>query len=120
MPAIGGRFMRITPHILALTALLAPATTQAQQIGDPEKGLAYARAHCAECHGVETSKGDFSPNIDAPDFSVVANTSGMTERALIVWLQTSHPTMPNFMLPPEVRDDVVTYIMSLKKASPAP
>jgi hypothetical protein len=60
---------------------------------------------------------DFSPNLDAPDFSEVANTPGMTERALLVWLQTSHPTMPDFMIPAEVRDNLVAYIMSLKAAS---
>jgi hypothetical protein len=63
---------------------------------------------------VEADQEDFSPNIDAPDFAVVANTPGMTERAITVWLQTSHPTMPNFMIPEEVRDDLIAYIMSLK------
>ena len=51
------------------------------------------------------------------DFAVVANTPGMTERAIVVWLQTSHPTMPNFMIPEEARDDLVAYIMSLKARS---
>ncbi len=96
-------------------AVLGLHSAEAQQIGNVEEGRAYARAHCAECHGVETNGEDFSPNIDAPDFSVVANTPGMTERALVVWLQTSHPTMPNFMIPAEVRDNLVAYIMSLRK-----
>ncbi len=103
---------RIGLITLALTAALTAA--HAQEPGNAEEGLAYARAHCAECHGVETTKDDFSPNADAPDFSVVANTPGMTGRALVVWLQTSHPTMPNFIIPPEARDNLVAYIMSLK------
>lgn len=106
--------MRIAPIILALAALFAAANAQAQQLGNAEQGLAYARAHCAECHGVETSSEDFSPNADAPDFTVVANTPGMTERALVVWLQTSHPTMPDLIIPAEARDDLVAYIMTLK------
>jgi len=109
--------MRFLPFVLALAASLITATVHAEPIGNVEDGRAYARAHCGECHGVEASRGDFSPNIDAPDFAVVANTPGMTERALGVWLQTPHPSMPNFQIPPEVRDNLIAYIMSLKSAS---
>ena len=39
----------------------------------------------------------------------------MTERALLVWLQSSdHPTMPNLMIAPGDLDDVVDYIVSLR------
>lgn len=107
--------MRFTALVLMLATQGALGAAQAQEIGNAAEGLAYARAHCAECHGVETSVDDFSPNADAPDFSVVANTPGMTERALVVWLQTSHPTMPDLIIPPEVRDNLVAYIMTLKK-----
>ncbi len=100
--------------LLTLFAFASPATALAQQIGNVQDGLAYARAHCAECHGVETTKEDFSPNLSAPDFSEVANTPGMTERALAVWLQTSHPTMPNFIIPEGAKDNLIAYIMSLK------
>jgi mono/diheme cytochrome c family protein len=112
--------MRTAAILAALAVLAAPgaAQAQAQQIGDAEAGLAYARAHCAECHGVERTKDDFSPNPDAPDFSVIANTPGMTERALVVWMQTSHPTMPNLIVPQEARDDVIAYILSLKVRKP--
>lgn len=106
--------MRIEPLVFAIVTSLFPFVVLAQQRGSIEEGLAYARAHCAECHGVEPDQKDFSPNIAAPDFSVVANTPGMTERAIRVWLQTSHPTMPNFMIPEDARDDLVSYIMSLK------
>lgn len=106
--------MRILAGVATLLTFTAAAPAQSQQLGNVQAGLAYARAHCGECHGVEKANGDFSPNIDAPDFSEVANTPGMTERALIVWLQTPHPTMPNFMIPENVRDDLVAYIMSLK------
>jgi hypothetical protein len=30
-------------------------------------------------------------------------------------MQTSHPTMPNLIVPAEARDNVIAYIMSLKK-----
>jgi len=107
--------MRIATITALLAVSLGSGVVHAQKLGNAEEGLAYARAHCAECHGVETSKEDFSPNADAPDFSEVANTPGMTERALVVWLQTSHPTMPNLIVPAEARDNLIAYIMSLKK-----
>lgn len=107
--------MRIATIVLMLGAVCAHGAARADEPGNAAEGLAYARAHCAECHGVETSSEDFSPNADAPDFSVVANTPGMTERALVVWLQTSHPTMPDLIIPPEARDNLVAYIMTLKK-----
>jgi mono/diheme cytochrome c family protein len=101
----------------ACVLCLASAPSGAEEPGDAAQGRTYAQAHCAECHGVERSRDDFSPNVDAPDFSEVANTPGMTARALAVWLQTPHPTMPNLMVPPEARDNVIAYIMGLKGAA---
>lgn len=88
----------------------------AQEPGDARAGLAYARAHCAECHAVE-AYGDLSPDDEAPAFTGIANSEGMTARALAVWFQTPHPTMPNLMLAPDDRDNVIAYIMSLKRGS---
>ncbi len=64
--------MRIFSILLLLALATSPA--RAQDFGDAREGGTYARAHCAECHGVDASPEDFSPNADAPDFSVVANT----------------------------------------------
>jgi mono/diheme cytochrome c family protein len=106
--------MRTRLILAALATFSALGSAHAEQLGNADEGLAYARAHCGECHGVEAHREDFSPNVDAPDFAVVANTPGMTERAIAVWLQTPHPSMPNFMIPEDVRDDLVAYILSLK------
>jgi len=35
--------------------------------------------------------------------------------ALNVWLHTSHPTMPNFIIDPDRIDDLIAYIATLKK-----
>lgn len=104
--------MRTFSIILLLALATGPA--RAQDLGNVSEGGTYARAHCAECHGVDASPEDFSPNADAPDFSVVANTPGMTEMAVRVWLQTSHPTMPDFIIPEGVRANLAAYVMSLK------
>jgi hypothetical protein len=44
----------------------------------------------------------------------IAETNGMSEMALNVALQTPHRAMPNIMLDPQERADVVAYILSLK------
>ena len=105
--------MRLS-HTLALASMLAlPAAAAAQDLGNAKLGKEYAERVCAECHDVE-ARGEISPNPDAPSFQSVADTTGMSARALVVWLQTSHPTMPNLILKPDDMDNVIAYIMSLK------
>ena len=98
---------------LALTLiLLFAAPVAAQEAGEPQAGAAYANQYCAKCHAIADE--DASPEHTAPRFKDVANTSGMTATALTVWLQTSHPTMPNIILAPNDMSNVVAYILSLK------
>ena len=104
--------MRILYTFIAIAVVLTPHAVAAVELGDPKRGLAYAGKTCAECHAVKAGDKN-SPNPDAPSFEAVANTQGITRLALVVWLQTSHRTMPNLMVPPEDRDDVIAYIMSL-------
>ena len=49
-----------------------------------------------------------------PSFQEVADTIGMTSRALVVWFTTSHPNMPDIIVAPDDMDNVVAYIMSLR------
>jgi mono/diheme cytochrome c family protein len=104
-----------TAAVLALSMMPLPA--HADNVGSAAQGEQYAKAHCAECHTVGQST-DISPDFAAPRFVDVANTPGMTERALAVWLQTSHPNMPDFIIPERNRDDLIAYIMSLKPVRP--
>jgi mono/diheme cytochrome c family protein len=99
--------------VTAAAVLGLVPVVNAEEPGDPRAGLAFAQAHCAECHAVRNAD-DTSPNFDAPPFMNVAKTPGMTGRALAVWLQTSHPTMPNFLVVEKDRDNVIAYIMSLQ------
>ena len=99
--------------------LLAAAVTfglsggvEAQE-ADVAAGKVYAEEVCATCHGVEAGEA-LSPLIEAPPFQEVADTPGMTELALSVWLQSSHPTMPNLVLEQDDLRNVVAYIRSLK------
>ena len=102
---------------LLLLAALLPLSAQAQEIGDATAGARFAKEICAECHAVGTRQEN-SPDKDAPPFTHVATTPGMNERALAVWLQSPHPTMPNIILEKKDRDDIVAYIVSLKPVPP--
>jgi mono/diheme cytochrome c family protein len=108
--------MRATLRMAAIAILMTPIAANAQTVGNAGEGERYAKAHCAECHTVDTS-GEVSPDFAAPRFVDVANTPGMTERAIGVWLQTSHPTMPDLIIPETTRDDLIAYILSLKAAT---
>jgi tetratricopeptide (TPR) repeat protein len=91
----------------------AVSITDALDIGDARKGLAYAQRICSACHNVLRTDAA-SPNRQAPPFKKIANTPGMSVTALTVWSRTTHPTMPNLMIDPADMDDLIAYILSLR------
>lgn len=101
--------------LLALLAICAlPAT--AQPPGDARRGQEHAEAACAECH--ETGAGQITPPYSkAPSFTDVAKTPGMTSMALSAWFVTSHPTMPNFIIPERAKEDLLAWFAALREAS---
>lgn len=84
----------------------------AQEFGDAKRGSVLALGTCGVCHGV--NKGEASANPLAPPFSSIAEAKGMSAMALNVALLTPHHAMPNIMLDPQERSDVIAYILSLK------
>ena len=96
-----------------VASILLASHAGAQDAGDAKKGESLALSACAQCHAVRAGQSH-SPNPKAPSFASVAAAPGMTDRALRVWLQSSHPTMPNFILSRGERNNVVSYILSLK------
>jgi mono/diheme cytochrome c family protein len=100
--------------MLAGGLLLVAPWAGAQDIGNAASGLTYAKGACGDCHAV-TAGEERSPVRAATPFEKVANTPGMTPMALNVWLHTSHPTMPNFMIDPDRIDDLIAYFATLKK-----
>jgi len=96
--------------VLALVPLINASS--AVEVGNPERGLDYARRICADCHAVEPGTMFLFSGI--PSFQDIANSEGIGPRALVVWLTTSHPNMPDLIIPPDDMDDVIAYIMSLR------
>jgi hypothetical protein len=103
---------------LAVFALLQLGSlfryAHAQELGDAMKGRTYALSVCGECHAILPSQVT-SPRLGVATFRTIANTPGMTDRALAVWLRTSHPTMPNLIIAPKDTDDLIAYIASLRQ-----
>jgi mono/diheme cytochrome c family protein len=93
----------------------------AQQVGDPEAGLAVAAEVCAECQEVMPVEG-LSPDLpplpfevgEAMTFEEIGNTPGVTAMAVFAWRQSTHPTMPNIVREEYDLRNVVAYILSLK------
>ena len=99
--------------LMVFFALLtvSPAV-KSQDMGDPKAGLQFAEEVCAECHFVSPLVTGTSGTV--PSFKEIANTPGMTERALVVFFRTPHVNMPNFLLDAKDELNVIAYIMSLK------
>ncbi|WP_257170588.1 cytochrome c [Bradyrhizobium sp. SRS-191] len=104
--------------LLALAALLlirlhyaSGATPAAESV---QAGRKLAEAWCSPCHAIDASAARAQTRT-APDFAAVANMPSTTELSLKVFLQSSHPTMPNVILTPEQRGDLVNYILSLRQ-----
>ena len=79
--------------------------------GNPKAGYNYAKKVCAGCHGISL---EASPLAEATPFREVANRPSITGTALAVWLETSHPTMPNIVIEQDDKLNVIAYILSLK------
>ena len=99
--------------LVAVLGFGLPGDAHAQD-ADIAAGKAYAEDVCAQCHAV-LANDDASPNLAATPFQQIAEAQGMTEIALSVWLQSSHPTMPNIILNQDEMRNVIGYIRSLDR-----
>jgi mono/diheme cytochrome c family protein len=98
--------------VLGASAVFAAAAgAMADDLAASQAGFVYAQKYCSKCHGISK---EASPLPQAPRFSDVAEQPGITATALTVWLQTSHPTMPNIIVEPQDMRNVIAYILSLK------
>jgi mono/diheme cytochrome c family protein len=107
--------------VIGIAAVCAAAAcpSHAQELGNAQRGYVYSEQFCSDCHRIgKESAPAGDPN--APSFSAVAKTKGMTAMALSVWLQTGHPTMPNIRLKPETMNDIIAYIFSLRQPPAKP
>lgn len=103
-------FWRLFAFGLALIATDAAA----QEQGEAARGRVYAEQVCGECHAVGPEGGTVGI-IDAASFRDIANKPGMSAMAIATWMQSEHTDMPHIVPEPDEINDVVAYIVSLKK-----
>ena len=105
--------MRGLAVLMLFAGAAMPALAQTEP-GDPAAGLRMAATWCANCHRV--APGGPGPSTDAaPAFQAIARMPSTTSMALRVFLQTPHASMPDYRLTREELDDVVAYLISLKR-----
>ena len=103
--------LRYTAAVLALLLSISLAVSAVNAA--PERGESLAERWCTGCHGIRP--GQQSPNPKAPAFPAIANEPSATAYSLHVFLQTTHATMPNFVIAPDDIDDIVSYILSFRE-----
>ena len=99
--------------LIAGLVLMLTLAARGQATGDAARGRAFATRVCAECHAVRRGE-ETSPDPRTVPFARIANTPGMTDMALMVWLRTPHDKMPNLVLNVAEINDVVAYIATLR------
>jgi len=98
--------------MLPFAALLLAGTAEAQPVA--LEGRRLAEQWCANCHAI--APGARPPTGDAaPSFPAIARMTSTTEMGLRVFLQTPHPTMPNYQFSRAELDALVAYILTLKR-----
>ena len=102
----------ISTALIVAEAAILITPSLAQELGDLKRGLAVAVETCAACHGVR--RNEKSIDARAPTFTAIAAVNGMSAMALNVALQSPHRAMPNIMLDPRDRADVIAYILCLQ------
>jgi mono/diheme cytochrome c family protein len=103
--------MRLFLVSFILAFATTPVVLATDDVGDPQDGFEYAKTYCSSCHGISAEK---SPLPKATRFREVADRPGVTGTALRVWMETSHPTMPNIVVEKQDMLNVIAYILSLK------
>lgn len=101
-------------YLMCAIGLLFVSHGALAQDGSVEKGRAVALQLCSGCHFVAEGQRPPSP-VQAPTFRAVAISPTASETTLRNFLRTPHPIMPMLILSADETNDVVAYILSLKK-----
>ena len=102
------------PYLVAAATLAAQFPSLAQPLdGNAASGRQIATNLCSSCHRVLPmtlpDKGD------PPSFQSIADLPSTTGISLKVFLRSNHKNMPNLILSEAESDNVIAYILRLKK-----
>ena len=119
--------LTLTSIMLALTSCVtsgSPADVPAASIPrpmlaeeggtDPASDLAFAQAACGGCHAVEPP--GLSPNPQSPTFADIANSPGLTDDTLALWLSDAHnyPEEMDFDLNDKQVETIARHMLRLR------
>jgi mono/diheme cytochrome c family protein len=99
--------------VFALIALIAAPLSA--KTTPAKRGLAFAKTHCAACHGITANSS--SPNPEAPPWDDIANRPGTTRETLRVFLRDSHnyPDAMQFTVKRSNIGDLAAYMITLQR-----
>lgn len=116
-PTFHSESMNVTRQAITLGLILGmilavPRPLSAQEPrGNVETGRRLATDWCSGCHSIEPK----TVGVFAANFTEIARLPSTTALSLKVFLRTNHRSMPNFILQPDEADDIVAFILSLKR-----
>ncbi|HXX06584.1 MAG TPA: cytochrome c [Pseudolabrys sp.] len=99
--------------LLAVSCAVLSTLTQPLADDDRSAGRQVAMEVCSSCHQV--TSGQLAPIRNVPSFVEIANMPSTTALSLNVFLRSNHKRMPNFIISSSDTDEVVDYILSLKR-----
>jgi mono/diheme cytochrome c family protein len=109
--------MRFLAPPLASLAVLVPLAAFAQSDqspGDRQAGRSIATSSCSECHLVPGGPAPTSRR-QGPPFAEIANLPTSTAPGLRSLLRAPHAGMPMFRFTDKELDDIVAYLLSLRR-----
>lgn len=111
--AFGGLLVAAT--VSACQAVPAPGYAQIARNSPEWRGQKFAVDRCSDCHSVDYA--ETSPLPDAPSFAAIANTPGLSRTTLDQWMRDhrNYPSEMYFEIPAERIDDLVAYMITLRR-----
>jgi mono/diheme cytochrome c family protein len=104
----------ILPYLVASAILAEQSPVLAQPAdGDPASGRQLATRLCSSCHRILPMT--LSDKADPPSFQSIADQPLTTGISLNVFLHSNHNNMPDFIIESDESNDLIAYILSLKK-----
>jgi len=110
--------MKRAALLIAALAFAQPALAKTSL--SAKRGLAFAEARCAACHGVRANAT--SPNPESPTFEDIANYPDLTAQTLRAFLRDSHnyPAAMNFRVDPRRIRDLSNWIITMRRSGYKP
>ena len=104
--------MILSVTVVATLASLFPILAQPSESGSITSGHQIAITICGNCHEVSTYS---RKTAIGPKLEDIANLPSTTAQSLREFLGSRHKRMPNFIISRADTEDVVAYILTLKR-----